>query len=142
MRSDTDDRLGLEGGNRWAGCMSPYHEVRENAASTRIALLTSAFRISSKGSSSQSPYLLWQLPIHADSRLLEKSTDERFRCDQVPRSTLRTQEQQRPESLDEMLSPRAFCAAKLNAGSFVLRQSNHHICVDSGCHCPSSRVAI
>jgi len=58
--------------------MSSDNEVRENAARTRIALLSSAFGVSPKGSSCQSPYSFWQLPIDPDSCLLKKGTDEHF----------------------------------------------------------------
>jgi len=56
--------------------MSSYNKVRENAAHTRIALLTATFRIGLKSSSRQSPYLLWQLQINPDSSFLKKGADE------------------------------------------------------------------
>jgi hypothetical protein len=58
--------------------MSPYDEISENAAGTLIALLTSTFCVGLKGSSGQSPYLLWQFPIDPDSCLVKKRTDERL----------------------------------------------------------------
>jgi hypothetical protein len=53
--------------------MSSYNKVRQNAAHTRIALLTATFCIGLKSSSGQSPYLLWQLPINPDSSFLKKA---------------------------------------------------------------------
>src|SRR3984957_7991615 len=114
--------------------MSPYHEVCENATSTRVALLTSAFCISLKRSSGQSPYLLWQLPIDPDSCLLKKRTDERF-------AATRSRDQLCEHGSGSDQGPSVKCSfqgllRRQTQCRVFVPQRNHHVCVDSGCHCP------
>jgi len=96
--------------------VSPYDEISENATRTYIALLASTFCISLKSASGQPPYLLGQFPINPNSCLLKKGTDERLAApgcrDQLCEHGAAAINVPRRNA-----ASRAFCAAKLSAGS-------------------------
>src|SRR5580658_364439 len=105
MRNDTDDRLGLEGGNRWLMHEPLSRRARECVEHPhRAAYVHKLERL-------VQPIAIFALATPNRSRFLppQKKKRRMLRCDQVSRSTLRTQEQQRPEPLDEMLSPGPLC---------------------------------
>src|ERR1700739_1840509 len=115
-------------------CMSSYNKVRQNAAHTRIALLTATFCIGLKSSSRQSPYLLWQLPIYPDSSFLKKGADE---CLGATRRRDHLCKywgggDQSPPIKSAIQS--GLCGQAQRRVS--VPQGNHHICIDSGGHCP------
>src|SRR6202161_3493650 len=73
------------------------------------------------------PIAIFALATPNRSRFLspQKKNRRTLCCDQVPRSTLRTQEQQRPGSLDEMLSPGPFVPLNSTPSLCPTTQSLH-----------------